>query len=251
MQAAAAARLNNFHGAKRQLLGNKAVPAPAWKTNIVNSTNDGVAGGVGKGKEVGSKILLSKLPVDVTQTEVEELFKKTVGPLKDMFLVYNNQGKSKGMAVVTFARPEDAATARQKYDGKIVDGRRRIKIEVIYDGIPGPVDQPASTPTLLNRLGGKLPDRGLPASATSSPSVPALTLQQRTQAPSAPVAPVAPTRRVRFKKGPKRLKKNHIALAGATQAAGSHVKKSPVSKDDLDKEMEDYRAAAGGLGFAA
>lgn len=40
-----------------------------------------------------------------------------------MFLVYNNQGKSKGMAVVTFARPGDAAVARQKYDGKIVDGR--------------------------------------------------------------------------------------------------------------------------------
>ncbi|KAJ3564148.1 hypothetical protein NP233_g8480 [Leucocoprinus birnbaumii] len=237
LQAAAAARLNNFHGPKRQLLGNKAVPAPAWKTNIANGSVSS-ASAAAKGKEVGSKILLSKLPVDVTPAEVEDLFKKTVGPLKDMFLVYNNQGKSKGMAVVTFARSEDAALARQKYDGKIA---AVLKIEVICDGVPGPVDQAAAVPTLLDRLGGKVSDK-TPASAMSSPSAPALTLQQRTQAP---VITVAPTRRVRFKKGPKRLKKKHIALGGTTEAIGSHVKKGPVTKDDLDKEMEDYRAAAG------
>ena len=50
------------------------------------------------------------------------LFSKTVGPLKDTFMVYNSQGKSKGMAIVTFARPGDAAVAREKYNGKIVDG---------------------------------------------------------------------------------------------------------------------------------
>lgn len=38
-------------------------------------------------------------------------------------MVYNNQGKSRGMAVVTFTRPGDAAVARTKYNGKIVDGR--------------------------------------------------------------------------------------------------------------------------------
>ncbi len=37
-------------------------------------------------------------------------------------MVYNSQGKSRGMAVVTFARPVDAAVARTKYNGKIVDG---------------------------------------------------------------------------------------------------------------------------------
>lgn len=50
------------------------------------------------------------------------LFTKTVGPVKDTFLVYNSQGKSKGMAVVTFALPGGAAVARTKYHGKIVDG---------------------------------------------------------------------------------------------------------------------------------
>ena len=49
-----------------------------------------------------------------------------MGPLKDAFLIYNSQGKSKGMAVVTFQRPGDADIARAKYDGKIVDGREFV-----------------------------------------------------------------------------------------------------------------------------
>jgi len=52
----------------------------------------------------------------------QELFRKTVGPLKESFLIYNSQGRSKGMAIVTFQRFGDAAVARAKYDGKIVDG---------------------------------------------------------------------------------------------------------------------------------
>lgn len=243
LQAVAAARLHNFHGPKRQLLGKKAIPAPAWKANVRNGASiTREAAEELKGKEAGSKILLSKLPLDVTPAEVEELFKKTVGPLKDFFLVYNNQGNSKGMAIVTFAKPGDAVLARQKYDGKIVDGRRRIKIEMIYDDIPSPVEQPSLT--LLNRLGGKVFDGSSPAfSAATVPSAPALTLQQRTQVPSTPAAPI---RRVRFKKGPKRPSKRYIN--GISPAIGSQAKRGSVSKDDLDKDMEDYRAAASGSG---
>lgn len=72
LQAAAAARLHNFHGPKRQLLGKKAIPAPAWKGNRgTGASSTGEAVGESKGKEMGSKILLSKLPLDVTPTEVE------------------------------------------------------------------------------------------------------------------------------------------------------------------------------------
>ncbi len=46
------------------------------------------------------------------------------------------------------------------------------------------------------------------------------------------VAPVPP-RRIRQKKGPKRLKKR---VEGYTQ--------QPASKEDLDKEMDEYRAEA-------
>ena len=53
----------------------------------------------------------------------QELFRKTVGPLRDVFLIYNSQGHSKGMAIVAFQRKGDAAVARAKYHGKVVDGR--------------------------------------------------------------------------------------------------------------------------------
>jgi THO complex subunit 4 len=54
------ARITSYHGVKRNLLGNQAgnVP-PAWR-----DSKD-------KQKERGSKILLSRLPVDVGETEVE------------------------------------------------------------------------------------------------------------------------------------------------------------------------------------
>ncbi|KAG2747142.1 hypothetical protein P692DRAFT_20835919 [Suillus brevipes Sb2] len=140
------ARITSYHGVKRNLLGNQAgnVP-PAWR-----DSKD-------KQKERGSKILLSRLPVDVGETEVEELFKKTIGPLKECFVIYNTQGRSKGMAIITFQRPGDAAAAREKYDGKLIDGRRPIKIEIIVDSDDAAGSTrsiPASTvPSLLGRIG--------------------------------------------------------------------------------------------------
>ena len=65
------ARLNTFHGPKRQLLGNKAgQAAPAWRMNVPTPGQ----GQAAKGKnmvEQGSKIFLSRLPVDVGEKEVE------------------------------------------------------------------------------------------------------------------------------------------------------------------------------------
>jgi THO complex subunit 4 len=52
---------------------------------------------------------------------MKDLFKKTVGPTHNVFIIYNSSGNSKGMAVAHFARPGDAAVAKQKYHGKIVD----------------------------------------------------------------------------------------------------------------------------------
>ncbi|KAG6908940.1 hypothetical protein DXG01_002719 [Tephrocybe rancida] len=222
------ARLNTFHGPKRQLLGNHAGhAAPAWKNIPVQGPNS-----MGKGKQVqdpGSKIFLSRLPLDVKEVEVEELFRKTIGPLRESFLIYNSQGNSKGMAVVTFARPADAAQAKAKYDGKVVDGRRPLKIEIITEGTPpdGSPMGPPPTASLLNRISSV----GKPQSTTPTPTQPRVQkarAQARTGPPSTAIVPLPP-RRIRQKKGPKRIKK--------LQAAA-------VTIDQLDKEMEDYRAAA-------
>ncbi|KAG6845107.1 hypothetical protein H0H87_000806 [Tephrocybe sp. NHM501043] len=224
------ARLNTFHGPKRQLLGNHAGhAAPAWKN--VPSPQD--AHSTGKGKQAqldsGSKIFLSRLPLDVKETEVEELFRKTIGPLRESFLVYNSQGYSKGMAVVSFARPGDAAIAKQKYNGKVVDGRRPLKIEIITDGtaVPGAIMGPPSTPSLLDRISIIAKPNAVNGASTS------IQLRVQKGRPTQVAATVGtaisvPPRRIRQKKGPKRIKKLQ----------------APVTIDQLDKEMEDYRAAA-------
>ncbi|KAJ6487980.1 hypothetical protein C8R45DRAFT_995078 [Mycena sanguinolenta] len=239
------ARLNTFHNQKRQLLGNPAghVP-PAWR-NPGPSTGPSVNGQIrGKPGNEGSKIFISRLPMDVGEREVEDLFTKTVGPLRESFLVYNSQGKSKGMAVVAFQRLGDAVIARDKYDGKIVDGRRPLKIEVITDF--GAQPTPAAPPSLFERLQSKGPIPGpskvAPAVAGPAPSprfaktpilphrLPGQHIQPpRPATPHNSKFPVPiPPRRYRTKKGPKRLKKQWEAR----------------SKEQLDKDMEDYRASA-------
>jgi THO complex subunit 4 len=55
---------------------------------------------------------------------LQELFKRTVGPIKELFIIYNNQARSKGMGVVTFQRTTDAVLARSKYNGKVIDGSK-------------------------------------------------------------------------------------------------------------------------------
>ncbi|KAF9552888.1 hypothetical protein CPC08DRAFT_714211 [Agrocybe pediades] len=226
-------RVTALHGPKRQFLGNRAGYAPpSWRTNVAGPSSRPV----NPLAEPGSKIFISKLPVDVGEKEVEDLFRMTVGPLRESFLVYNSQGKSKGMAVVAFQRPGDALVAKAKYDGKVVDGRRTIKIEIMTDSNnpygPAPPRPPQS---LLERIapiqiaaGTSAPNGTVPV-----PPVPNATRVPPKKQPNPPrAAPVAsaaplPPRRIKTKKGPKRLKK-----------------RQPVTVDDLDKEMEDYRAAA-------
>ncbi|PPQ71766.1 hypothetical protein CVT24_006527 [Panaeolus cyanescens] len=224
--------INAFHGPKKQLLGVKAdIPPPAWK-------KDPAMNGEGSSKSnaaQGSRVFLSNLPSD-------DLFKKTVGPLKECFLVYNSQGKSKGMAVITFQRAGDSFVARQKYNGKIIDGRRHIKLEILLDqDHPTPQSAQRSIPSLLNRISPAVPPQAPnPDHITFPPRYAALTcfIQLRiyrhyfsVPRPAKPIvastsstSAVLPRRKV--KKGPKRIKKKVVTL------------------EDLDKEMEDYRAAA-------
>jgi THO complex subunit 4 len=66
------ARLNSFHGPKRRLLGhNPGQPPPSWKSA---AAQDQAAALLSKDKmiqEQGSRIFLSRLPVDVGEKDVE------------------------------------------------------------------------------------------------------------------------------------------------------------------------------------
>jgi len=220
------ARLNAYHGTKRQLIGTTASQvAPAWRTW------NGVGGGAAvngntsplskKASQRGSKILLTNLPMDVAETEIEELFKRTVGPIKDMFIIYNNQGKSKGMAIVTFHRLTDAGVARSKYNGKVIDGKHKLKIELVTDN--DEVSQqttkepPSAPPSLLSRISApfiRVVSDQAPIKTAATP------LQQPAKRSAISIVVSGP--RKRTKKGPKRVRK---------------------SLAQLDQEMEEYRAS--------
>ena len=64
------ARLNSFHGPKRRLLGHSAgqVP-PSWKSAAQEQIGTGLKGKMVQ--EQGSRIFLSRLPVDVGEKDVE------------------------------------------------------------------------------------------------------------------------------------------------------------------------------------
>ncbi|OSD01408.1 hypothetical protein PYCCODRAFT_1468584 [Trametes coccinea BRFM310] len=221
------ARLNNYHTHKQRVLGNPSTqPAPAWRPNAKAAP--------GSSADLGSKILISRLPLDVVENEVEVLFSRTVGPVKDVFMVYNSQGRSKGMAVVTFARSGDASIARAKYNGKIVDGRRPIKIELVVDEDEArPAQAPkSSAPSLLQRI--SLPPAAQ-AAAQSHGRKPAPPQAKGGNAagPSAQAAP-NPRKRLRAKKGPRRLNKQ--------QQARQPQKKKTV--EELNREIDEWRARA-------
>ena len=134
-----ARRANHYHGgAKGKVINNPIKPAPAWQARNIPA-NASVP-------DPGSKIFISNLPSDVGQEEVEvgshcasqelqsyvatplqDLMKKTVGPVntQDTMMFYNAKGFPLGMAIVAFTRGADASKAREKYNGKVIDGSEK------------------------------------------------------------------------------------------------------------------------------
>ena len=68
------------------------------------------------------KIIVSNLPFDVNEGQVKELFASTVGALRSVSVHYDSNGKSKGIAEVTFQRKGDASKAFQQYNNRLIDG---------------------------------------------------------------------------------------------------------------------------------
>lgn len=63
----------------------------------------------------------------------KDLFSKSIGPTRRCFLSYGPNGQSKGIATVIFQRKADASRAYKEYEGKLIDGNRKMKIEIVFD----------------------------------------------------------------------------------------------------------------------
>jgi len=226
-------RIHAYRTAKRAVIGAQAQgPSPAWKGGDRSGS-----GTPHTTKEPGSKILISRLPPDVTLQEVSDLFNKTVGPTKEVILFYNDKGLPKGMALVGFQRDADAALAADKYDGRFVDNKRPLRVEVIVnkDAAIPPKSSPATkaVPSQSSRPMSLLERMNI--APVKGPAPPKGPKQQTQKAPAPPAEVVTkpkavPTKRKKTRKGPARL-----------------TKKRATAKD-LDEEIDQYRAAVPHIG---
>ncbi|KAI0162767.1 hypothetical protein BJ166DRAFT_612747 [Pestalotiopsis sp. NC0098] len=97
-----------------------------------------------------SKVVVSNLPKDVTESQIKEYFVTSVGPIKRLELAYGPGGASRGVATITFSKRDGASKAFNQLNGLLVDGRP-IKIEIIVSGDKAAEIAPAPK-TLTDRI---------------------------------------------------------------------------------------------------
>ncbi|KAL1922182.1 uncharacterized protein VTP21DRAFT_9721 [Calcarisporiella thermophila] len=105
----------------------------------------------------GSKIVISNLHFDVTETDLKELFSTQIGPLRKVNLNYDQNGRSKGTASVVFQRAGDAAKAFDKFHNVTLDGRP-MKIEMVLN--PGSAVMNMMVPTQVAPAAANAPKTG-------------------------------------------------------------------------------------------
>ncbi|KIY62407.1 hypothetical protein CYLTODRAFT_361526 [Cylindrobasidium torrendii FP15055 ss-10] len=92
----------------------KPLPSPASKAKAAPTLKPAPS--------VTTKIIVSNLPSDVTESQVRDLFVGTVGPVREIALNFDSKGNSKGIATIIFSRNGDGNKAFQKYNNRLIDG---------------------------------------------------------------------------------------------------------------------------------
>jgi len=97
--------------------------AGRWKHDLYeNNTNQNRGIQRNAGVNSTTKLLISNLDFGVTTSDIEELF-EDVGAVRTARVHYDETGRSLGTAEVVFERRVDAVTAQQKYNTLNLDGR--------------------------------------------------------------------------------------------------------------------------------
>jgi THO complex subunit 4 len=105
---------------RAEALGKKEPAAPARAR--YSTTTPGTGKPTPASSQTTEKIIVSNLPMDVNEAQVKELFHSTIGPLKDATLHYDANGRSKGVANISFTRKGDGSKAYQQYNNRLIDG---------------------------------------------------------------------------------------------------------------------------------
>ncbi|KAI1322940.1 RNA recognition domain-containing protein [Xylariaceae sp. FL0255] len=147
--------VGNRRRSQRRVAGKPATTAPVGgvqkttKQQNRNAANKQAPAKAGAANGV-SKVVVSNLPKDVSETQIKEYFTTSVGPIKRVELSYGPNSVSRGIATITFTRGDGASKAFAKLNGILVDGRP-IKIEIVMGGDKAAAIAPAPK-TLTERV---------------------------------------------------------------------------------------------------
>lgn len=109
-----------------------------WKKTLVEGGMRAAA--LSSGLDIGSKLFVSNLDVQVSNDDIRELFSE-VGELIRYAIHYDKYGRTSGSAEVVFARRNDALKALKKYNNVMLDGRP-MKIEFVGSKSEFPISAP-------------------------------------------------------------------------------------------------------------
>jgi RNA recognition motif-containing protein len=88
-------------------------------------------------------LFVARLAYETTEKKLRREFEQ-FGPIKNIQMVLDNDGKPRGYAFVEFEREEDMTSAYKRADGRKIDGRR-----IIVDVERGRLASSLSVPFLL------------------------------------------------------------------------------------------------------
>lgn len=180
-------------------------PAGRWKHDLYenNGGNQNRAGQRNAGVNSTTKLLISNLDFGVTTNDIEELF-ADVGAVRTARVHFDETGRSLGTAEVVYERRADAITAQKKYNTLNLDGRP-MDIRIVGGSDDG--SQSVSNRLSLGNGGGN--------------------------------------RNQRFGNRNNDNQQNGFRgnrTRGGRQQNGAGGKKEEVTADDLDAELDAYRA---------
>ncbi|CAO1635377.1 unnamed protein product [Sympodiomycopsis kandeliae] len=146
-----------------------------WKHDLFEGHSNG--GRYTKSDTPTPKLLIEGLHYEVSEDELRSLFSQ-IGPVQKSFIKFDRSGRSTGVAIVIYQNADDAAAARQEFDGANAKGKPiTISFEHMRQprgdphGGPGDRSKPRdlrSRMDLLSRLGAESPKP--PSNAPKGPA---------------------------------------------------------------------------------